>query len=140
MSASVFPYLLVSDAPAALELYAKVFGMKELYRIPWNDKVGHAELEHAGSRIFLASAFPEMNLNGPAAGQTAVSLVLIFDDVDAVFARASEAGFEVERAPKDEPHGSRVAVVRCPFGHRWMLEQILEKLSDEEIQKRYGAG
>jgi uncharacterized glyoxalase superfamily protein PhnB len=43
-------------------------------------------------------------------------------DVDDVFAQACQGGAIREREPKTTPHG-RIAVIRDPFGHRWMLNQ-----------------
>ena len=88
-------------------------------------RVGHAELEVGGARLFLADepteAVPGSHVAAPAPGAPAtVSLLVEVGDVDAVVARAVEAGARVERPAADYPHG-RNAVVRDPFGHRWML-------------------
>ncbi|MGA7853172.1 MAG: VOC family protein [Candidatus Acidiferrales bacterium] len=40
-------------------------------------------------------------------------------DVDAVYARAVEAGTKILRAPKDEPYGDRAATVEDAFGNLW---------------------
>ena len=40
-------------------------------------------------------------------------------DVDAVYARAVEAGAKTLRAPKDEPYGDRAATVEDAFGNFW---------------------
>ncbi|MGA7915836.1 MAG: VOC family protein [Candidatus Acidiferrales bacterium] len=42
-------------------------------------------------------------------------------DVDAVYARAVEAGAKTLRAPKDEPYGDRAATVADAFGNFWSL-------------------
>jgi predicted enzyme related to lactoylglutathione lyase len=49
-----------------------------------------------------------------------VTLVVETGDVDVVFHRATDAGATAERPPADYPHG-RNAVVRDPFGHRWII-------------------
>ena len=109
---SVQPYLAVRDAARALELYARVFGMTERYRLPMGDKIAHAELDYDGGRICIASEFPEEGVQGPASlGGTSVSLLLVVDDVDQTFARATQEGFTVEATPKDEFFGARVAKV-----------------------------
>ena len=47
------PALAVHDAERALDFYSKAFGANEVSeRIPWEGKVGHAEIEIANYRVF----------------------------------------------------------------------------------------
>jgi PhnB protein len=46
-------------------------------------------------------------------------------DVDAVYARALEAGATSESAPADKPYGERGATVQDPFGNLWYLATSL---------------
>jgi PhnB protein len=134
-------YLTVADAPAALALYAELFGFKETLRLALPDgRLGHAELELEGSRLYLASAFPEAGLVGPEDGRgTSVSLCLSVAYVDAQVERARAAGCTIEAEPRTEFHGARSAKLSDPFGHRWLLEQRLEQLSNDEIRRRFEA-
>jgi PhnB protein len=50
----------------------------------------------------------------------AVTLHLEVDDVDGLVDRVVAGGATLDRGPEDNPVG-RVAVVRDPFGHRWLL-------------------
>jgi PhnB protein len=59
------------------------------------------------------------------------------DDVDVWVARSNAAGAIVVRPPSDEFHGHRSATVRDPFGHEWMLQQEIEKVSPAEMQRRW---
>jgi uncharacterized glyoxalase superfamily protein PhnB len=86
-----------------------------------DDRIGHAELDVAGARLFLSDAYPEIGVVVPDPEVRSVSLVLTVPDVDATVERAAELGATVERPPTDEPYG-RVGVVVDPYGHRWMLE------------------
>ncbi|HEY3685998.1 MAG TPA: VOC family protein [Streptosporangiaceae bacterium] len=117
------PYLAVAGAPAAIDWYRANLGARligEPIVMP-DGRIGHAELEIAGARVFLADEHPEIGVAAPAAGAgAAVSLHLEVADVDAVTAAAAGAGAVVEREPSDNPYG-RVGVIRDPFGHRWML-------------------
>jgi hypothetical protein len=36
-------------------------------------------------------------------------------------------------------YGFRAGAVRDPFGHRWMIQHQFEKVSPEEMQKRWDA-
>ncbi len=119
----VVPYLAVADAPRALAWYADTLGALprgEPIVMP-DGRIGHAELELAGHVLMLADEHPEIGVVAPQPGQGAsVTLHLTVDDVDALAARAVEAGASLERPPADHPYG-RNAVVRDPFGHRWLV-------------------
>jgi predicted enzyme related to lactoylglutathione lyase len=84
-------------------------------------RIGHAELEIGGGLLMLADEHPELGVVAPSPGQGAtVTLHLSVPDVDAVAARAVAAGAALERPPADHPYG-RNAVLRDPFGHRWLV-------------------
>jgi len=121
--AGVVPYLAVADAAAALDWYVEAFGARrrgEPIVMP-DGRIGHAEVELAGTVVMLADAHPEIGVAAPVPGEPVIcSLHVTVPDVDAAFARAVGAGASAERTPADYPYG-RNAVVRDPFGHRWML-------------------
>lgn len=121
--AAVVPYLAVAEAAPALDWYAQALGARLVagpVMMP-DGPVGHAEIEVAGGRVMLSDTFPEIGVVAPASGAGAtVTLHATVDDVDEATRRVVEAGAVLERAPADHPHG-RNAVVRDPFGHRWML-------------------
>ena len=119
----ITPYLAVADARSALEFYAAAFGARSTSDpvVMPDGRIGHAELELAGAPVFLSDAHPEIGVVAPEPGSGAtVTLHAEVDDVDVLTATAVAAGATLERAPADNPYG-RVAVVRDPFGHRWML-------------------
>ena len=115
------PYLAVHDGDRALDFYTKAFGAKEVsQRIPWEGKVGHAELEIEGALVMLADEFPAHNKSPKTLGGTSVSIHVDVKDVDAFFARAVGAGAKVLQAIKDEPYG-RICKLEDPFGHTWFF-------------------
>lgn len=122
-TAALAPYLAVSDARAAIDWYVDVLGaarVGEPYVMP-DGRIGHAELDVFGARLYLADAHPEIGFVAPRPGAgSAVSLHLDVADVDAVVERAARASAVIEREPSDNPYG-RVAALRDPFGHRWLL-------------------
>lgn len=74
---------------------------------------------HGG--VAMATTHPEIGVVAPDPGAGAtVTLHAEVRDVDALSRRAVDAGATLERAPSDNPYG-RIAVIRDPFGHRWML-------------------
>jgi predicted enzyme related to lactoylglutathione lyase len=119
----VTPYLIVDGARRAMEWYVEVLGARRRGEpiVMADGRIGHAELELGTDALYLADESPEGNVAAPAvdAGAT-VTLVVETTDVDAAFRRATDAGAAVERPPADYPYG-RNAVVRDPFGHRWMI-------------------
>ena len=135
------PYLIVNGAARALEFYKQVFGATELIRMPApGGKVGHAEIRIGDSNIMLADEFPEMDARGPQTiGGTPVSLMLYFEDCDAVTARAVASGAKVLRPVQDQFYGDRSGTVLDPFGHKWTIATHKEDLSAEELQKRAAA-
>lgn len=134
------PYLAVHDGAAALAFYAEVFGAVEETRFTGDDgRIGHAELTIGAVRLFLSDEYPDFGAVSPRTlGGTAVALYLEVADVDAVHTRAVAAGAAEERAPADQPYGARQSSIRDPFGHRWMLSQPAEILSDAELARRMG--
>jgi uncharacterized glyoxalase superfamily protein PhnB len=137
----VFPYLHVRDAAAALDFYARVFGAEETFRLAdASGRVGHAEMRFGPMTIMLADEHPELGLLGPLAhGGTGTTLHLHVDDVDALAARAAEAGATLVRPPADHSHGERQCRLRDPFGHEWLLGHEIESVSREEMQRRIDA-
>jgi PhnB protein len=135
------PYLVVKDAPAAIAFYVRAFGAEERYRLAMPDgRIGHAELRIRGAVLMLADPFPEYGIAAPGDARPSVTLHLYVDDVDAVAARAVEAGAQLVRPVKDEFYGDRAGQLRDPSGHVWHLATHLEDVSPEEMQRRIAAG
>jgi PhnB protein len=137
----LFPYLHVHDASAAVEFYGKVFGVKELFRLTEpSGRGGHVELDFNGTILMLSEEYPECDiLSARTIGATPVTLHLHVDNADALVAAAVAAGATLEREPQDEFYGERSGVFRDPFGHRWNVGHSIEKVTPEEMQRRYDA-
>lgn len=131
--------LVLKDAPAALDFYARAFGAKEKYRLTEpSGRVGHAEMDLGGVTLMLSDEYPDYGIVGPQSrGGTTCSLNLRVEDVDAAAQRAIDAGATLERPIKDEFYGDRAAHLRDPFGHRWALNARIEEVSPEEMQRRF---
>lgn len=135
----LYCYLCVKDAAAAIDFYARAFGAREMFRLTEpSGRIGHAEVDFDGTTLMLSEEFPEYGIVGPAAGApTFVSLHVHVDDADAVIARALAAGATLETAAADQFYGERSGTIRDPFGHRWNIGHAIEKVSPEEMQRRY---
>jgi PhnB protein len=131
------PYLTVNGAADAIALYIKAFGATEAHRMPAEDgkRIMHAELDVNGGKVMLSDEFPEYTdpgcpaVSAPSAERPSpVGIALHYKtpaDVDKTYARAVEAGCAGTLAPNDTFWKARFAMVRDPFGHRWMLNAPL---------------
>lgn len=133
------PHIAVKDGKAAIAFYKDAFGAKELFRLSEpSGKLGHAELEIAGGVLMIAEEYPEHGaVSAETLGGSPVRLHLPVPDCDAATERAKAAGAEVLREPTDEFYGERAANVRDPFGYVWMLSQTIEKVTPNEMQRRW---
>ena len=135
------PALTVHDGAAAIEFYKRAFKAEERSRLvdPESGKIGHAELTINGALIMLSDEYPQFNKSPQTLGGTAVKLGLMSANVDADFDRAVKAGAEVLRPLTNEFYGHRSGTLRDPFGHEWTISQEIEKVSSEEMQRRWNA-
>ncbi|HUH85517.1 MAG TPA: VOC family protein [Stellaceae bacterium] len=137
---SITPYLIVQGGEGAIAFYQKALGAKEVMRMSDAGKVHHAELQIGDSRIMLADEHPELNALSPKTiGGTPISIHLYVGDVDAVVARAVDAGAKVIRPVADQFYGDRTGGIEDPFGHRWYVATHKEDLSIDEIRRRAAA-
>jgi PhnB protein len=135
------PYLIIGGAANAIEFYKKVFGATEEYRMTGQDgRIGHAMIRIGDSTIMMADEFPELGYRGPLAlGGTPVSILLYFDDADAIFDRAVAAGSQVLKPLQDQFYGDRNGTLKDPFGHQWTIATHIEDVTPEEVEKRVAA-
>ena len=120
MAQVITPYLCVHDATAALDWYSEYFGAGVSNVIPWEGRVGHAEVDVAGAVFYLSDEASQLGVVAPTrdGSQTAVSIVIQVAAVEQFVERAQRGGAVVQR-PIEEAHGSRSAWIVDPFGHRW---------------------
>ncbi|WP_396592979.1 VOC family protein [Brevundimonas sp. R86498] len=136
------PYLAVKGAADAIDFYRQAFGAVERFRLidPLDGRVGHAELMFGDTVVMLSDEYPDFGALAPdTIGGSPVKLHLEVDDAEAATARAVSFGAVVLRPVRDEFHGSRTAMVSCPFGYSWFLDQRIEDVSTDEMQARWAA-
>jgi PhnB protein len=138
---TVTPYLVIRGAAAALEFYAKAFGAREMFRLPCPDgSVAHAEIRIGDSVVMVGEEAPSMGAISPQTlNGSAVNIHLYVDDVDAWFARATEAGCAAHLPPTDMFWGDRMAKLQDPFGHLWGMATHKEDVPPEEMARRMAA-
>ncbi len=130
----VAPYLTVSPAVGAVAFYTAAFGARQKALMPAIDglRIMHCELEINGASVFLADAFPEFGkVRTPMPGEpVTMSVSLEFamaEEVDETFARATKLGATGEVTPTHSFWGTRTAILRDPFGHRWIMNAPLSE-------------
>ena len=134
----VSPSLAVAGAADAIDFYVNVLGFEERLRMEGpGGAVAHAELALGDSLIMLADEFPDMGFLGPkSVGGTPVHISVYVEDVDAVYAKAIEAGATPIREPQDEFYGDRSGHFEDAWGHRWGVATHVEDVSAEEMDRR----
>jgi len=135
---NITPYLMVSNAAAAIDFYKKAFNAVELMRFPGpGGKIMHAEVKIGDSPVMLADEMPEEGHVGPQTlGGVGVSMMLYVEDVDTRFAQAIAAGATIKRPVQDQFYGDRNGTLVDPFGHVWSIGTHKEDVPMEEMQRR----
>lgn len=135
---SLTPYLSIQGAADALGFYQRAFGAEELFRLAMpNGSIGHAEIKIGDSHIMLADVCEEEGFRDPRSlGSSTVGLHLYVEDVDAMYARAVEAGAKALSPVTDQFYGDRSGKLEDPFGHLWFISTHKEDLTPEEINRR----
>jgi len=63
---------------------------------------------------------------GSLGGRVSVIMATYWEDVDAVWQAALDAGAEVIYPLENQFYGDRAGRIKDPFGHQWMLSQHVE--------------
>jgi len=125
----------------ALEFYARAFGAEAIadpFQGP-DGQVIHAEMRIGDSVVMVTEDTAD---GGPAVapefneGAVTAIMATYWEDVDAAWERAVEAGAEVIYPLADQFYGERGGRLRDPFGQQWMMSQQIESVSAEEVKRR----
>ena len=123
------PYLTVRDARTALAFYEAAFGFAVRDSVEDDGAIMHVEMTYHDQLIVMFA--PEgafgSTARTPKSAQTIApqSFYLYVDKVDAVYARAIEAGAKSLSEPQDQFWGDRFAQVEDLDGYRWALARHL---------------
>jgi PhnB protein len=137
----ITPHIVVADAAAAADWYARALGGEERGRIEVpGGKLMQVELRFGESAVMLADEFPELGVLSPLSiGGTATVLHLSTNDVDSLWERAVEAGAQVRQPLSDAFWGERYGQITDPFGHRWGLAQHVRDVPQHELEEAVAA-
>lgn len=136
------PYITVVDAGAALDFYRDAFGANETGpRLTAPDgSIVHTEFRIGTATVMMSEHNPDFGTAEPRSlGGTPVRLALDVENVDAMVEAAERAGAKVLIPVADQFYGYRAGRIEDPFGHVWVISQLVESLSQEEMQRRLDA-
>ncbi|WP_199035076.1 VOC family protein [Glycomyces salinus] len=134
---SITPFIVVNDGAKAVEWYERVFGARVLSRNDGPDgKLMHCEIQIGDSILQLGDADERWGMASPDPEMITASLVLYVPDMDAVYAKAVEAGARVREEPSVFLTGDRYASIADPFGRRWAIMTRVEDVSRQEAERR----
>lgn len=135
------PYITVRDASRAIAFYQTAFGATEIFRLvaSASGKIGHAELSLRGGLLMLSEENPAWNKSPETLGGTPVKFCLMVENADAAIEAAVATGATLIMPAGDQFYGFRSGCMRDPFGHEWMLQHEIEKVSHAEMQQRWDA-
>lgn len=136
-----FPYIRVRNAAEAIDFYLRALNATERFRlVEPSGRIGHAELTVGPLELMLSDEFPEYGIVGPESIQaTTFAFHLHVEDADAAIAHFVACGASLVRPPADHFYGERSGTVRDPYGHEWSIGHSIEKVTPEEMQRRYTA-
>jgi len=138
-SSNITPYLTVNKADEAITFYEAAFGFEETGpRLEDNHgNIIHTELKLGDSTIMLSEEVAKFGNKGPKSLRgTSVRINLVVEDAHGTASRAQTAGAQLESPVEDQFYGHRAGRLRDPFGHVWIISQVVENLTKEEIKKR----
>lgn len=137
VATTLTPFLAIRDAKAALEFYRDIFGARVTDVTEFDGLVVHAGLDFGLGLLQIGEPSPQYGLMpAPDGDEDCYSMGIYVSDVDAVTARAVEAGATVREEPSTFVSGDRYSSVRDPFGVRWSIMTRVEDLSEEESAAR----
>lgn len=130
--------LTVKDTATAFTFYAQALDAVEVFRMPSPDGgIAHAEFMIGTTHIYISDEAEQWHAFAMPEGTTASCLFsIITKDCDAAYHKAIEAGAQSLNPPENQFWGTRSALIKDPFGYRWSFNQIVEKITPEEMEKR----
>lgn len=126
MKSTIMPTMRYRDAPGMIEWLGKVFGFEKhaVYTTP-EGLVAHAQLTLGGGMLMLGSQRDDdygCHFKSPGElGLETRSVYIVVSDVDAVYARAQEAGAVMVRPLQNTDYGSREFSVKDLEGYSWSV-------------------
>ena len=129
---TVTPWMISRDAAGLIEFVQAAFDAEEIARVVREDgTIGHAEVRIGDSVVMMFDARPDWP-------DTPAFLRLYVADGDATFQQAQEAGATPVTEMTHLFWGDRVGRVRDPLGNLWWIQERVEDVSLDELERRAG--
>ncbi len=116
-AAAIIPELGYADVPAAAQWLCEKFGFRERLRIA-NHRI---QLSLGDGAVVVTERAP-----GAPPADSAHSVLVRIEDVDAHHAKAAAAGVRIIRPPQSYPFGERQYTAEDFGGHVWTFSQTIE--------------
>jgi PhnB protein len=131
---AVTPMLSVSDMRSAMNFYTTALGftVKQVMDSPQGPV--HAELTFRDTTLMLGPESHEQgSLSAKSIGNTPVTLYMLVESVDDLFASAVAAGGTVLMPVMDMFWGDRCGVIGDPEGNKWMIATHKSEPTEKEM-------
>jgi PhnB protein len=136
------PILVVDNANDAADFYKRAFDAVEIARIssPDGKRLMHVRLQAFGSIFILMDAFPELSGKGSRfrspedLNGTSVTLHMQVNDAQTAWKKVITAGAVALVNMEKQFWGEYYGRLKDPFGHEWTFAQMIEHLSDEQVE------
>lgn len=127
---SVSPYLMVSSVEEELQFLNEVFGAVTKETLKRKDGIiQHGEATIGDTVIMIGKSRPEWP-------STQSASYVFVKNADETYAKALQLGAITVLEPADRFYGYREGGVKDKQGNTWWLAQVLEELTEAEMQKR----
>ena len=130
------PLLVVRGAARALDFYERALGARVLVRYEHGAerRLSHADLALGSTMFSVTEEARALNSDAPESlGGSPVVMQLFVSDAAASVGALQEGGASTV-FPLQEVLGERMARMRDPFGHLWLLRERVEELTVEQLQ------
>ena len=133
------PYITVADADASIDFYQRAFGFERGFTMPDADgRTLHASMDYQGTTLLMFApegAWNDTSMRPPVHTNTELPLdfYVYCPDVDALTARAREAGAEVLSEPEDMFWGDRMVRLRDPDGYLWSFATNIGEFDPSKV-------
>jgi PhnB protein len=127
------PELTIDNGVTNVDFYEKAFGAVEIRRFSNDDGSIHvSEMEIDGALFHLHELTSLYSSSPFKLAGTTVTIGLFVEDVDAVIARAVEAGATLRSQAQDYFYGYRQGQIVDPHGHRWQIQKRIPQTSQTD--------
>ena len=129
--------LTVTDVKQAMSFYQKAFGFQKRGLMNGPDgKPIHGELTLRGITLMLGPEMPGLTRSARTLGGSPISLYLLVEDADKVFAKAVRQGATVKMPVTDMFWGDRCGSVIDPEGYQWSVGTHIAEPTAQEMKKK----